>query len=817
MLPSSSGILAQVAQDIRYGLRLLRKSPGFTAVTVLTLALGIGASTALFSVVDSLLLRPFPYPDSERLVVVWSKPPRGRVSNVSAANFLDFREQNRVFERMGAVMQAEFNVSIQGVAERLTGFRVSADFLETLGVRPALGRNFAAGDDRPGAPRVAILSHGAWQRRFGGDRRILGQALTVDGESCTIIGVTPASFRFAYAPEMLAPLALDSATASRDFHVLFAFAKLKRGIPSAQARTEMESIARNLERAYPKSLKGWSVDLWPWRQNFVGGESQRVLVLFGAVGFVLLIACVNLANLLLAKAAVRRRELAVRASLGAGPVRLVRQILTESVLLSAMGGIAGVLLARWLVPLIATLVAQPILAAIAEIGIDGRVLAFTLALSVLTGLLFGVAPAWRASKVDLHNELKGAGRGSTSISSGRCLRAALVVAELALSLMLLVGAGLMARSLAAMYSSDPGFRAENVLTMRLTMPEARYAEPAQVRAFDRMLLERVRALPGVRAATLASYMPLEGRAIPMRFQIASRPVPGAEQPNAGFQYTSAGYFETLGIALRKGRFFTERDNESAPRVAIVNEAFVHRYLAKEAPLGQRLLLDERWISGKQKPGPPLPWEIVGVIADVKIWGPHRSGRPQLYAPLMQCPRPGGVLAVRTEVGPLGMARTVRALVHELDKDVPVTDIKTMRQIAAASYAQPRSQAWIIGSFAAVALILAALGTYGVMSCLVAQSTHEMGIRMALGARPGDLLRMTLRKGVVIATIGLGLGLAGSLALTRMVQSLLYRVTPTDPLTYITVSMLLLAVAMLATYVPARRAARVDPSVALRWE
>ena len=393
MLESPGGVIPQLAQDVRYGLRLLRKSPGFTAVTVLTLAIGIGASTALFSVVDCLLIRPFPYPDSERLVVVWSRPARGGIANISPANFLDFRDQNRVFDHMGAGSQAEFNVSIQGVAERLTGLRVSADFFETLGVKPGFGRSFAAGDDRPGAPRVAILSHGAWQRRFGGDRSILGQALTVDGEKCTIVGVMPASFRFAYAPEMLAPLALDPATAARDFHVLFAFAKLKRGVPLAQARSEMEGLARNLERAYPKALKGWGVDLWPWRDNFVGGDRQRVLVLFGAVGFVLLIACVNLANLLLAKAAVRQRELAVRAALGAGRARLMRQVLTESLLLSGMGGVVGVLLARWLVPLAATLVSPPILAGIAEVGIDWRVLGFTLGLSVLTGLLFGVAPA----------------------------------------------------------------------------------------------------------------------------------------------------------------------------------------------------------------------------------------------------------------------------------------------------------------------------------------------------------------------------------------------------------------------------------------
>ncbi len=804
-------------QDMRYAFRLLAKTPGFTAIMVLTLAVGIGASTALFSVVDCLLVRPFPYPDSERLVVVWSKPPRGAVINVSPANFVDFRHQNRVFEHMGAASLAQFNVSIDGVAERLTGLRVSAGFFDTLGIRPSIGRAFSDAEDRPGAPRTAVLSYGAWQRRFGGDRRILGQALSVDGEKCTVVGIMPPNFRFTFAPEILLPVAIDPAAAPRDLHILFALAKLKPGVPMAQARTQMQTLARNLESAYPAVLKGWGVEIWPWRDNFVHTDRQRVLVLFGAVGFVLLIACVNLANLLLVRAAARQRELAVRAAVGAGRWRLMRQVLTESVLLSLTGGAAGVLVAYWLVPLATTLVWEPVLAGIAPIGIDFRVLAFTLALSILTGVLFGAVPAWRASKVNLHQELKSATQGVIRGGWSGGFRGALVVAELALSLMLLVGAGLMIRSLAVMSTSDAGFRAANVLTMRLTMPVARYAKPEQIRDFDRQVLENVRALPGVRAAALGFAVPLERLAVPMRFDIASRPVSAATRPQAGYHPATDGYFETLGIALRKGRFFSERDNESAPRVAVVNEAFVNRFLGKEEPLGQRLILDERLTGGGNQSEPASPWEIVGVVGTVKLSGTDPGNNPIIYTPLLQSPRPDGMLAVRSEIDTAGLTRAVRAAVARVDRDVPVTDIRTMEQVAAASMAQPRSQAWIIGSFAVVALILAALGIYGVMSYTVAQSTREMGIRIALGAQPHDLLGMAVRRGVVMTVLGLVLGLAGSLALKRVLEHLLYQVKTTDPLTYVAVSLLLLAVAMLAAYIPARRAAKVDPLVALRWE
>ena len=802
--------------DLRYGLRLLRTSPGFTAAVVVSLALGIGANTALFSVVDCVLLRPLPYPDSERLYSLWSKPPKGGITNISPANFLDFRARSQSFDYMAGAGLAEVNVSVHGAAERMVGIRVTADFFRTLGVQPAMGRDLTADDDRPGAPRVAILSYASFQRRFGADRRLLGQPLTVDGEPCTLIGVLPPSFRFVLAPEIWLPFTIDPAKASRDFHALAVFVKLKRAVPPESALAEVKGIAANLAQAYPKSLAGWSVDLFEWHEWIVGQHRRQLWVLFAAVAFVLLIACVNVANLLLAKAAARQRELAVRTSLGATRGRLITQVLTESLLLSLLGGLAGLLLASWLTELAAAIVPSNTRAAVAAIAIDGRVLLFTVAVSVVTGLLFGAAPAWRASKADLLGILKDAGRGSTEGSSGGRLRSALVVVELALSLVLLVGAGLMVRSMAAIHATNPGFNPDDVLTMRVTMPESRYAEEERVRAFDRQLLEKVQALPGVRAATLAMSVPLQGIAVPMRFELASQPpLPAAERLRVPLVYASGGYFETLRIPLRRGRFFTDRDSETAPRVAVVNEAFVSKYLSKEEPLGATLRLDEQWVgTGK---GNPLPWQIVGIAGNVKTGSLTNPDGPQMWVPLWQCTRPGGVLAVRSEMDPQRLAQALRNVVRSLDKDVPLTDVKTMREIAGDGLAGQRLNAWMIWAFAAVALVLAAVGTYGVISYRVARTTHEMGIRMALGAQPGDLLKRTLLRGLAMAGLGLALGLAASFALSRTIRGLLYSVQPNDAITYVVVSLLLLAVALLATYIPARRAARVDPLVALRSE
>ena len=815
-MPSGSW-LARFLQDLSFGLRMLRKSPGFTAVTALTLALGIGANTAMFSVVDSILLRPLPYKESGRLVLVWEKPPKGLRNSASAANFLDWREQNRVFENLVGVSSSSFNLSGKDQPERVDGTRTSWDFFEMLGIQPAMGRGFSAKDDRPVAPRVAVLSYGLWQRRFAGDPQIVGRTMTVNGEQATVIGVTPRSFRFFFEPEMWMPLALDRAKITRDFHFMIPVARLKPGVTLSQARAEMDGIARNIERAYPKSNKGWGAFVEPMREAAAQDERQSVLVLFSAVGFVLLIACVNVANLLLAKAAVRQRELAVRASLGAGRARLMAQLLTESILLAVAGGALGALLAVWMVSTLHALIPAALLAGFAEIAVNWRVLAFTAALSIVTGVFFGLFPAWRVTRFNLHDILKEGGRSSSSASGHARLRSALVAGEAALSLVLLVCAGLMIRSLLAMRNVHPGFRPDHVLTMRLSMGEGQYPGAERVRAFYRQVLDRVGAIPGVQSASVSMSLPLRGTSFGMPFLIASHPqVPISEAPGAPYELVSHDYFRTMGIGLHKGRFFTERDNEGAPPVAIVNETFVKQYLPKEGPLGQRLLVEEL-VTGKTQLGPPIAWEIVGVIKDVKFGGLNSDGVPVIYVPLMQSPWPSGVLGLRTAVDPASLTQAVRATLAQLDRNMPVTSVKTMDQIVTESMSQSRVQTWLIVVFAAVALVLAALGIYGVISYSVAQGTHDMGLRIALGASAADVLRLVLGRAMLLTVAGLLAGVAGALALTRLLTSLLFGVKPTDPWTYVAVSLLLALVALVAGFVPARRATRIDPVIALRSE
>jgi len=808
---------ASFPQDLRYGLRMLWKSPAFTIVTALTLALGIGANTAMFSVIDSVLLRPLPYKDAGRLMMVWEKPPNDNRNDISGANFLDWRDQNRVFKHLVGLTFTSFNLSGKDVPEQVDGLRTSWDMFDMLGVQPMMGRGFAAGDDTPGAPAVAVLSHALWVRKFGGNPQTIGRSITVDGQPCTIIGVMSPGFRFFGAPEMWMPLALDRAKVTRDFHFMISIAKLKHGVSLAQARTDMTGIGKNIEREYPKSNKGWGVFVEPMHNAVVEDQRTPILVLFGAVGFVLLIACVNVANLLLAKAAVRQRELAVRASLGAGRMRLAAQLLTESVLLALAGGALGLLLAVWLVKILDALVPASLLSGFAEVAVDWRVLGFTLALSVVTGLLFGLFPAWRLSSFNLNDILKEGGRGSGSTTGQARFRSVLVASEVALSLVLLVSAGLMIRSLVAMQHTDPGFRIDHLLTMRLSMSDHRYPGAPAVRMFYRQVLENVSSIPGVRSASISMGLPLRGTAFGMPFRIASHPqVPISEAPSAPYELASHDFFRTMGVTLRKGRFFTERDSENGPPVSIVNESFVNKYLAKEEPLGQRLLVEEL-ITGKTELGPPIAREIVGVIADVKLGGLNSSPTPVIYVPILQSPWPGGTLALRTATEPLSVTQAVRAALAQIDPDLPVTAVETMEAIAADSMSQSRTQTGLIAAFAAVALLLAALGIYGVMSYSVTQDTHDIGIRLALGASAWDVLRQVLRKALLLTGIGLLVGLAGAFALTRLLSSLLFNVKATDPWTFAAVSILLALVALLAGFIPARRAIRIDPVTALRVE
>jgi putative ABC transport system permease protein len=806
-------------RDLQYAVRRLRQSPGFTLATALTLSLGIGANTAMFSVVDAILLRSLPYKDPESLVVVWQRPAKDQHGVTSEANYLDWRSQNRVFSRLAAFATSGFNISGAGQAERVDGASTTWDLFSVLGAAPAVGRGFLPEDDRAGAPRTAVLSYGFWQRKFGGDPAVIGRTITVNGEPAEVVGVMRRNFCFFYSPDMFMPLALDEAKASRDIEYLIAIGRLKPGISIGQAGAEMIRIGANLEAAYPKENQGIGVDLETVRHAIMHtGQIESVWVLCGAVGFVLLIACVNVANLLLAKAAVRQRELAVRAAVGAARGRLVLQLLIESVLLSLAGGLMGVALAGWLLKLVPNLVADFARAGVAEVGLNWRVLAFTLALSLLTGLFFGVFPAWRASRLDLQCMLKEAGRGSSGSLSQAKFRGALVVIQVALSLVLLASAGLMLRSLTALESANPGFRQDHLLTMRLAMANDHYG-PANLRVFYRRVLESASSLPAVEGAGLSLGLPLEGAQVGMPFRVASHAAPADLETFAPFEMVSPDFYRIMAIPLRKGRYFSERDDENAPRVAIVNEAFVRRNLPDEEPLGKKLLM-QSLISGSKDVGPATAWEIVGVIANVRYKGLNeKRAVPEIYVPLMQSPWPGATLILRTASEPTSVTEAARIVLARVDPEVPLTSVKTMDQIRADSLSQPRLRAWLIGGFAGVALIMAALGIYALISYSVAQGTHDLGVRVALGANRGHIVRLVLTRGLLLTAGGLLAGLAGALALTRVLASfsLLFQVEPDDPWTFAAISLLLVLVALVAALIPAIRASRIDPVAALRAE
>jgi putative ABC transport system permease protein len=805
-------------RDLRLGLRLLRKHPGFTIATALTLALGIGANTAIFSVVDSVFLRPLPYRDADRLAVVWEKSANTNHNSVSAADFLDWQQQNRVFSHLVGFVSTPLNLSNQGLAERVEGMRASWDVFAMLGVSPILGRPFVEADGRQGARRVALLTYGLWQRKFGGEASVVGRVITVDGEPCTVVGVLPARFRSFFAPEMWMPLLVNRADANRDFHYIISVARLAPGASFAQARAQMTAIADRLGREYPQTNKGWNIWMESLRDAATQGQARTVWILFGVVGFVLLIGCVNVANLFLAKTAARQREFAVRVALGAGRGRLIRQMLWESTVLAIAGGVLGVGLAAWMVRLLRDLIPAYALAGFEQVGLNWRVLAFTLAISLATGVFFGAFPAWRASVLsDLYTVLKEGGRGGSGSAASARFRSALVVAEISLSLVLLVGAGLMIRSLLAVETADVGIREDHLLTMRLAMAETHLHGSGAVRMFYRQVLEKVAAIPGVQAASVSLGLPLQGVQMAMTFQLASHPTAtDAEAPAAAYELVTTDYFHTMGIPLRKGRFFTERDDENAPPVAIVNEAFVRRFLPHEGPLGKRLLMNAL-VASTREVSPMFSWEIVGIAADVRYGGLGKRKNPTIFVPMMQSAWAGGALALRTAGEPLATVQAVRAAVAQVDRDTPLIAVKTMEQVAADSAAQPRVVTNLIAAFAAVALVMAALGLYGLISYSVAQGTHDIGVRLALGADTPDILKLMLQRGLLLTGIGVLVGLAVALALTRLLSTMLFEVKPTDPVTFIAVPLLLCVVALTATLVPAWRASRIDPATALRSE
>ncbi|MCA1591407.1 MAG: ABC transporter permease [Acidobacteria bacterium] len=807
-------------QDFRYGIRMLWKSPGVTAIAVLALALGIGANTAIFSVVNGVLLRPLPYQDPDRLVRLseWSQQVPGM--SISYPNFVDWREQNHVFEGLAATQFSSYNLTGVDEPERLQGRNVSANFFDVLGVKPSQGRAFSPDEDHAGANRVCVVSHGLWQRRFGADAKILGRQLTLNGEGYTVVGVLPQDYRYGTATDVFVPIGLQDSTETfqqRGSHPgIYAVARLKPGVSFEQAEAEMKGIAQQLVQAHPKENGGNGVTLVPLREYFVGDIRTSLLILLGAVGFVLLIACANVANLLLARAASRTREIAIRTALGAGRLRVVRLLLTESVVLAILSGMVGLLLALWGTDVLRK-ASLDIIPTTADIGLDRSVLGFTLLVSLLTGVIFGLAPALQASNPNLNEALKEGGRSGTAGSARSRMRGVLVVAEVALSLMLLIGSGLLIRSFLRLRETETGFNAQNLLTMQLSF-KAKKDEGRKVAGFLDQVERKIRALPGVESVALSNGVPFLG-ATETSFQVEGRPPaePG-KRPMTVAYWTTPDYLKAMGIRLVKGRFFNEHDTQSSPLVTVIDEDFARQQFPDEDPIG-------KYLEGNKEQNIPHA-EIIGVVAHVKNYGLDAPGPVQIeyYHALTQVPDKflpliaGRIsLVVRTTSDPSGMTAAIRREVQTIDPNQPVYNVNTMEQVLSDSVATQRLSMMLLSVFACVALVLAAVGIYGVMSYTVAQRTHEIGLRMALGAQARDVLRLVLGHGMMLTLLGVGIGLVAAFALTRVMSSLLFGVSATDPLTFAGIPLLLLAVALLACYVPARRALKVDPMVALRYE
>jgi putative ABC transport system permease protein len=806
--------MGTLLQDLRYGFRTFLRMPGVTAIAVLTMGLGIGINTAVFSLINVLMFRPFPYPDAERLVQIWENNlPKGwGESSVAAANFYDWRSQSRSFDEMALYYNENFALTGSGEPERVPGMAGTANLLDLIRVKPTLGRGFLPEEDRPGADPVAVISHGLWKRRFAGAEDLLGRKIVLNGTSRTVIGVMPPGFSFLYNPaEVWTPLVLDPGNLDREGHGSLAMGRLKAGISLARARAELNTIARGLEKQYPKTNAGWGVALnTAWEEVFGTNTRTALISIFLSVLFVLLIGCANVANLLLARAASREREISIRRAIGAGRARLVRQMLTESVLLSLCGGMAGIFVAVWGVEILKA-IAPSTIPRMDEVGVNGTALLYTLALSVATGILFGLAPALQRSRPNLMGSLQESGRGSSGVSRHRLLKT-LVVSEVALAVVLLAAAGLMIRSVQRIYSVDPGFKTENLLTARIALPETRYPERAARSAFYQQALARVRAVPAVRHASLVSTLPLGGWNSWTDLLIEGRPAPAAGEENTvGFLVVGTDYFETFGIPLIRGRGFTEADTLDAPPVAVINETMARRYWrAGEDPIGRRIR--------RSSAGPEAPWvTIIGIAADVRHQNLEDPPRPEVYWSQAQQAPLELTLVARTSSDPLQMVAAIRQQVWSVDKDLPLFDIRAMDEVIDRRTAGSRSLAKVMGGPAAIALLMAALGLYGVLAFSVGERTNEIGIRMALGARSGDILKLVLRQGLILISTGMVLGLAGALAVTRLLTSLLSGTSATDPATFIAVGMILSTVALLACYLPARRASRVDPMVALRYE
>jgi len=802
-------------QDLRYGFRTLLRNPGFCAVAILALAMGIGPNTAIFTMVNAVLLKPLPVPEPNRVVMIWGTLLKSGFDQmpVSAADYLEWKKQAHSFDQMSAafaIPEFGLNVSGAGDPERVSAALASKEFLPALGIKPIVGRNFLPEEDRPGGPPAVLISHALWQRRFHSDPAAIGRSLTVDGIPRTVVGVVPHELGEMVAADLWLPTAINPNNPERQNHQFGIVARLKPGVTVAESRAEMAVIARRLESAYPATNTGWGVTLFPMAEMFTGRIRPVLLILLGAVGLLLLIACANLANLLLARAATREKEIAIRGALGAGRLRLIRQLLTESLVLALAGGALGLILAAWGVRLLRSVVPD-MFPMLQHMSVDVPVLAFTFGISILTGLLFGLVPAWRSSHTDLNTTLKEAAGRSESAGGSHRIRSFLLAGEVALAVLLSVSAGLLLRSFVRVTEVNPGVRTANILTMNLSLPEVKYDTPQKRATFYKDLIERVDALPGVRSAGAVVFLPLRVSILSFRiwvnsFTIEGRPpVPQDKQPLADYRPATPGYFNTMGIALRQGRLFDQHDDLDAKRVVLVNEAMVRKHFPHENPLGQRIVM------GK-------PMEIVGVVADAKLYGLDAPVEPAVYVPHAQHSGDSSMaVVVRTEGDPTVVAAAVRREILKLDPEQPISNVRSMEQVLSDSLMLRRVAMLLLTVFASLALTLATVGIYGLTAYSVSRRTHEIGLRVALGASQSQILRMVVGRGLVTSLIGAAIGVAAAFELTRGLSGMLYGVTATDPLVFAGVPLLLIAVSVLASYVPARKATRIDPLVALRYE
>jgi putative ABC transport system permease protein len=802
-------------KDLKYGVRVLLKSRGFAFAAIIALALGIGANTAIFSVVNTVLLRSLPYQEPDRLMVVReTKLPKHPEFSVSPGNYLDWVKQQTVFERLEARSGIAYNMSGGGEPERVIGSRVTWGTFSMLGAAPERGRDFLAEEDRPGNNNVVILSHGLWQRRFGGNPDIINQTITLDLKPYTVVGVMPPDFRYPTwaETELWSPIGFDEDDAqAHGAHYLSVAGRLKPGVTAEQAGAEMATIAARLAEQYPDSNTGWSTKVVSMQDYEVADIKPTLVFLWWAVALVLLVACANVANLLLARATVREKEFAIRTALGAGRGRIIRQLLTESLLLALIGGGIGLLLAVWGIEALIALAPED-LPRVKEVAIDSTAILFTLGVSVVTGLVFGLAPALQSSRFSVSETLKEGGRGASGGPRRQRIRNVLVVAEVSLALVLLVGAGLMIRSFLRLQQVDPGFNPRNALMASVSLSRTKYANSEQRAAFHKAVTEKLSSAPGVTAAGVTQTLPMWGDYL-LGFHVQGRPPanPG-EETGADYCAVTPGYFDAMGIRLVRGRLFTEQDREGAPRVALVSEQFARMHFPGEDPIGQSIHITN---------GPTAYREIVGIVGDVKQLGLAQETRAQMYEPLYQQPHSFVTLVVRTEGSPEAAGSLLRAAVFEVDKDQPLSRIRTLEYVVAGSIARQRFAMMLFGIFAVAALVLAAVGLYGVMSYSVTQRTHEIGIRMALGADRKDILRLVVGQGMILSAIGVIIGLAGAYLLGKLASSflsgLLFQVAVTDLLTFIVIPVVLVGVALAASFVPARRAIKVDPVVALRHE